>query len=218
MVVRAIKTIGQGEQINENYGPIFTQKRKDERQRILKERYWFDCRCQPCVEDWPPINEMTNDALRFRCSERRCRKPLVVPVDTMTPFITCPSCKKGNNILKVKKDQLGNKSDLVVHHWETENLKPTGDDPWKNFNDQKNQKVWQLNLAAITLCLLTILSISFKVQSFTFFVGFGGQHLVAAISPRWRMVMFCRWPSDYSHSSAKWSSHWNIFKENLLLP
>ncbi len=101
MVVRAIKTIAEGDMINENYGPIFTQKRRETRQKILRERYWFDCRCLPCVEEWPLIDAMTDNALRFRCTERRCRKPLVVPVDTMTPFITCPSCKKSNNILKV---------------------------------------------------------------------------------------------------------------------
>lgn len=105
MVVRAIKTIQEGDPINENYGLIFTQKCKADRQRILKERYWFDCRCQPCVENWPTIAEMTEDSLRFRCLERRCRKPLVVPVDTVTPFITCPSCKKSNNILKVNEKQ-----------------------------------------------------------------------------------------------------------------
>ena len=102
MVVRAIKTIGAGDMINENYGPIFTQKRRDYRQRMLRDRYWFDCRCLPCEEDWPLIDEMTDSALRFRCTESRCRKPLVVAVDTMTPFITCPSCKKSNNILKVR--------------------------------------------------------------------------------------------------------------------
>lgn len=100
MVVRAVKTIGPGDLINENYGPIFTQKKRADRQKLLKERYWFDCRCQPCVEEWPLISEMTEEALRFRCSG--CRKPLVVPADTMTPFITCYVCKKSNNILKVK--------------------------------------------------------------------------------------------------------------------
>jgi hypothetical protein len=44
---------------------------------------------------------MTDEALRFRCADRRCRKPLVVQSDTMSPFIICPSCKKSNNILKV---------------------------------------------------------------------------------------------------------------------
>lgn len=34
-----------GETINENYGPIFTQKEREERKQVLKERYWFDCRC-----------------------------------------------------------------------------------------------------------------------------------------------------------------------------
>ncbi|XP_032793835.2 SET and MYND domain-containing protein 4 [Daphnia magna] len=100
MIVRAIKSFQRGELVNENYGPIFTQKRRADRQRSLKDRYWFDCRCLPCTEDWPLIGEMTDDTLRFRCRDPVCRKPLVVAADTMTPFIACPSCKKSNNILK----------------------------------------------------------------------------------------------------------------------
>ncbi|XP_057377156.1 SET and MYND domain-containing protein 4-like [Daphnia carinata] len=100
MIVRAIKSFQRGEMVNENYGPIFTQKRRADRQRSLKDRYWFDCRCLPCAENWPLIGEMTDDSLRFRCRDPACRKPLVVAADTMTPFIACPSCKKSNNILK----------------------------------------------------------------------------------------------------------------------
>ena len=101
IVVRAIKTIGEGETVNENYGPIYTRKTRAERRETLKTRYWFDCRCRACEENWPVIKELANDALRFRCAVKTCRKPLLVPADTMTPFITCPACKRSNNILTV---------------------------------------------------------------------------------------------------------------------
>lgn len=100
-MVRAIKTIAEGEPVNENYGPIYTRKAREQRRKALKERYWFDCCCQACEENWPKINELKNDALRFRCAVKTCRKPLLVPMDTMTPFITCSACKKSNNILTV---------------------------------------------------------------------------------------------------------------------
>ena len=102
MVIKAIKGFAEGDEINENYGPIFTQKSREKRQQTLKQRYWFDCRCQACLEYWPLIDQLTADNLRFRCAEARCRQPLIVPVDTLTPFITCPSCKRSNNILKVR--------------------------------------------------------------------------------------------------------------------
>jgi len=100
LVVRAIKSIAEGDMIAENYGPIYTQKTKEYRQRMLKERYWFDCNCRPCNENWPLFADMNMDEFKFRCAATGCRKPLVVHSDTLTPFIACPTCKKTNNILK----------------------------------------------------------------------------------------------------------------------
>lgn len=100
LIVRAIKSIAKGEMIAENYGPIFTQKTKEYRQRILKERYWFECNCTPCKENWPLFSDMSMDIFKFRCTTSSCGRALVVHSDTLTPFITCPSCKKNNNILK----------------------------------------------------------------------------------------------------------------------
>ena len=98
LIVRAIKSIAKGEMIAENYGPIFTQKTKEYRQRILKERYWFECNCTPCKENWPLFSDMSMDIFKFRCTTSSCGRALVVHSDTLTPFITCPSCKKNNNM------------------------------------------------------------------------------------------------------------------------
>ena len=106
LVVRAIKSIAEGDMIAENYGPIYTQKTKEYRQRMLKERYWFDCNCRPCNENWPLFADMNMDEFKFRCAATGCRKPLVVHSDTLTPFIACPTCKKTNNILKVRPGSL----------------------------------------------------------------------------------------------------------------
>jgi hypothetical protein len=47
--VQAIKNIFKGEEICENYGPIFFHSaREDRRSRLLKQ-YWFECNCQVLV-------------------------------------------------------------------------------------------------------------------------------------------------------------------------
>jgi hypothetical protein len=101
VVVRAIKTIAKGEMVNENYGPIYSLKPRKERRKVLKERYWFDCQCLPCIENWPLDKQIPTDALKFRCSSKECAKPLLIGTDILNPFITCPHCKTITNILKV---------------------------------------------------------------------------------------------------------------------
>jgi hypothetical protein len=71
VVVQAIKNIFKGEEICENYGPIFFHSAKDDRQSRLEKQYWFKCACIACQENWPLMHEMTQDVLNFRC--RLCR-------------------------------------------------------------------------------------------------------------------------------------------------
>ena len=52
MVLRSSRTIGRGQSVSENYGPIFTHRNLADRQTSLKGRYWFQCRCQPCTSKW----------------------------------------------------------------------------------------------------------------------------------------------------------------------
>ena len=42
---QAIKNIYKGEEITENYGPIFFYSSKDDRQNRLSKQYWFKCEC-----------------------------------------------------------------------------------------------------------------------------------------------------------------------------
>lgn len=65
-MVRAVKNIKKGDEVSENYGPIFTTVKKVRRQAELKDQYWFDCRCGPCEQNWPTYDEMNETYLRFK--------------------------------------------------------------------------------------------------------------------------------------------------------
>lgn len=65
--VQTIKNVRRGEEICENYGPIFFHSPKEDRIQRLKAQYWFDCCCIPCQETWPLMHEMGDDVLNFRC-------------------------------------------------------------------------------------------------------------------------------------------------------
>ncbi|XP_021934580.1 SET and MYND domain-containing protein 4 isoform X2 [Zootermopsis nevadensis] len=66
IVLRAIRPLDTGDCVSENYGPIFTKRPLDFRQRTLCSRYWFKCSCQACTEDWPTYDTLTSDSLRLR--------------------------------------------------------------------------------------------------------------------------------------------------------
>ncbi|KAJ0180971.1 hypothetical protein K1T71_003056 [Dendrolimus kikuchii] len=101
IVVRAVKNIKKGEEISENYGPIFTTVLKEKRQADLKDQYWFDCNCVPCKENWPSYAEMTENYMRFKCdSDRPCSNVVAVPYDCKEFMVQCGLCQQYTNILK----------------------------------------------------------------------------------------------------------------------
>lgn len=55
-----------GDRIEENYGPLYSQNSKEERQKILKESYWFDCACEACEQNWPIFSDMNTNEIRFK--------------------------------------------------------------------------------------------------------------------------------------------------------
>lgn len=65
MVVRAARTIRAGEEISENYGPIFTTTPENERKRRLRVQYWFDCNCEACSGHWPLLEQLDPTVLRY---------------------------------------------------------------------------------------------------------------------------------------------------------
>lgn len=110
MVVRTIKPIKSGDIIYENYGPLYTNSCKEERQMFLKERYWFECLCKPCVELWPQLDQMDANVLRIRCKHPKCPKVFVVSKDVECPFLTCKICKEVTSIFPYLKG-------LMVSFW-----------------------------------------------------------------------------------------------------
>lgn len=102
IMLRAIKHISQGSIVAENYGPIFTQVQKEERQSQLLKQYHFNCMCTPCMENWPTFKEMDDSVLRFRCDglDRTCKSVLNVPLDVNEFMIKCTECGEFTNIMK----------------------------------------------------------------------------------------------------------------------
>ncbi|GAB1861357.1 SET and MYND domain-containing protein 4 [Camponotus japonicus] len=101
MVVRAARTIRAGEEISENYGPIFTTTPENERKRRLRVQYWFDCNCEACSGHWPLLEELDPTVLRFKCETGlSCGNVLLVRSDTNEFMIGCAKCGKSTNILK----------------------------------------------------------------------------------------------------------------------
>jgi len=68
MIVRAVRTINAGEEISENYGPIFTTTPESERKRKLRVQYWFDCNCEACSGHWPLLDKLDPTILRYNLS------------------------------------------------------------------------------------------------------------------------------------------------------
>lgn len=89
----ATKPIAVGEQIYENYGPIFTQEVKKDRQLHLQDKYKFTCNCRACKEDWPLLKEAPRmESIFIKCQDvPNCRGVLEVKPGTKTD-IKCPKC------------------------------------------------------------------------------------------------------------------------------
>ncbi|XP_056645073.1 SET and MYND domain-containing protein DDB_G0273589-like [Diorhabda sublineata] len=98
MVVRTIKPVKKGDIIYENYGPLYTTMPLRERQVTLKNNYWFECLCIPCVEMWPKFDEMTDKQIRIPCKTEKCPYVHITKLED-NPFFTCEYCHKVNSIM-----------------------------------------------------------------------------------------------------------------------
>ncbi len=61
LVIRALRPIAAGEEVPDNYGPTFYFKSRSDRAKELSSRYWFDCGCVPCRQDWPLLAQLPNN-------------------------------------------------------------------------------------------------------------------------------------------------------------
>lgn len=105
IVITALRPLLKGELIAENYGPIFTRRSLAERQRSLAARYWFNCACAACTQNWPSLDTGLDSVSRkLRCSTPNCSYFFSLPVPN--EIMKCPRCKKKvvltNNIMQMK--------------------------------------------------------------------------------------------------------------------
>lgn len=92
IVITTTMPISKGNIVSENYGPIFSQVPRKERQRILRSRYWFTCECTACKEDWPLLKDLSDD-IRIRCPTKGC-KNIFTKVKGRLDGIFCSLCKE----------------------------------------------------------------------------------------------------------------------------
>ncbi|CAB3379025.1 Hypothetical predicted protein [Cloeon dipterum] len=73
-VVRAIRPIKKGEQIFSSYGPEYGGMPKSRRQAILRKKFYFECDCDSCDDDWPLIGSTMGQVPEF------LRQPIHIPL------------------------------------------------------------------------------------------------------------------------------------------
>ncbi|XP_038216468.1 SET and MYND domain-containing protein 4-like [Zerene cesonia] len=81
IVLRATRPLNPGDTVSENYGPHFLVRSLKERRRSLACRYWFNCQCVACKEDWPMLKQM-NNITYLRCPNIACN----------SKFLANPKC------------------------------------------------------------------------------------------------------------------------------
>lgn len=70
--------------------------------KMSYNRYWFECNCIACCQDWPTWTQMkTNTSLRIRCTN--CQNAITVPTDFKEFFAHCAVCLKTTNLLAALK-------------------------------------------------------------------------------------------------------------------
>ncbi|XP_050521268.1 SET and MYND domain-containing protein 4-like [Daktulosphaira vitifoliae] len=99
VIVQTIRELDVDDPITENYGPMFAFHTKDERQNTLKKRYWFECHCIACSQDWPLYNEMEmSRSLRIKCSN--CKNAITISSESMDFTAKCNICFKSTNLFE----------------------------------------------------------------------------------------------------------------------
>lgn len=104
VVIRATRNIAVGEQISENYGPIFTQEPEHERRLQLKEKYKFECQCEACTNHWPLLKEMHDSRLPIKCrGNNGTYCGTILTCNELTTKICCSACKHETDVMEIIK-------------------------------------------------------------------------------------------------------------------
>lgn len=103
VVVQTIKRIKKGEPIYENYGPLFAVTAREERRGILKERYWFECNCLACEENWPTFDSIPENLCKIKCKNKKCPDFVSLTDDSEAISLICKSCKTSCGLVNVMK-------------------------------------------------------------------------------------------------------------------
>ncbi|XP_052829237.1 SET and MYND domain-containing protein 4 [Octopus bimaculoides] len=68
-VVRAIHHIPKGMDVIDSYGILYPVDDKEKREAELGRRYFFDCSCVACVNDWPLYDDIPSHSPYFKCEK-----------------------------------------------------------------------------------------------------------------------------------------------------
>ena len=66
IIIKAVRPLATNDILSDNYGPHYGKKTLLERTRELTSRYWFHCRCQACIENWPLIQDVNAEDFKIR--------------------------------------------------------------------------------------------------------------------------------------------------------
>lgn len=107
LVLRALRPLRPGDVLAENYGPAFVKFPLAKRKRALISRYWFNCACAACGEDWPQFEGMDN-SFRVRCPSGGCCERVPLSQDLIESStsaakkavsVKCSGCHKRVNVV-----------------------------------------------------------------------------------------------------------------------
>ncbi len=91
-IYRAFTNVKTGGQITIDYGPIYYLQAREDRQRHLQANYYFQCKCLPCVQDWPLWDNIPCRVPKFKCPECDTYFPDGVAIGTKVQCNNCAQC------------------------------------------------------------------------------------------------------------------------------
>ena len=96
LVLRAIRDINQGEEVNVSYGLVYFDNDRKARQQQLRECYFFTCQCVACEECWPTVSQLEDCSISFKCEA--CHKPLDLSRNPYKKIAACEECEHEQNM------------------------------------------------------------------------------------------------------------------------